>query len=212
VSRLVAIGLVIAAGCAKKKEAPAPAQEPATASAGSAAPDPAAAAKEQARAQGVLGPSNQGAFGDKGEGGPDPQAKGGGADDTASRKREREEDGAPPVQAGAGPVGTLALGKVELASKGDGAPISAALTKRLEELQACYQDALGKTPTLAGALTFAFTLKPDGSFGEVAVQTSALKDESLETCITDSIKSAKLGKPIAKAPVKGTITMTLSTH
>jgi hypothetical protein len=190
VSRLVAIGLVIACGCAKKREAPAPAQEPAAASAGSAAaPDPAAVAKEQARAQGVLGPSNQG-FGDTGEGGPDLQAKGGGGV--------------------AVPVGKLVLGKVELASKGGGEAVTAALTKRLEELEACYQDALGQTPMLAGSLTLAFTLKPDGSFGDVAVQASALKDESLETCLTDSIKAAKLGKPIAKSPMKGTITMTLS--
>jgi hypothetical protein len=185
------MSLVVLAGCSKKHEGAAAKQEPATAAAPT---DPAAAAKEAARAEGVLGhTTNQ--FGDPG----DLQAKGGGEGNGKAQ--------AQPVVGGATPVGTLTFGKVVLPNKTDGAPITAALTKRLDELQACYQDALGTTPALAGALTLAFTLKPDGSFDAIAVASSTLKDESLETCLIDSMKSAKVAKPIGKAPLKGSISL-----
>jgi hypothetical protein len=111
-----------------------------------------------------------------------------------------------PVVGGGTPTGVLTLGKVVLAGKGDGAAVTAALTKRLEELQACYQDALGTKPALAGQLTLAFTIKPDGSLDAVTASASTLKDESLETCLTDSAKSARLEKPLGTKPVKGTMT------
>lgn len=180
-SRLVAIGLVLLVGCAKR-EAPAKQQPAATGSA--AAVDP-AVAKEEARAQGVLGPSNQGAFDDQG---PDFQAKGGGG-------------------VGSAPTGKLELGKVWLAGQADGAAVTAALMKRHEELLACYQDVLGATPTLAGTLTLSFTLKPDGSLADVTVSSSTLKDESLATCIVDSAKAARLATPKGKTPVKGSISL-----
>jgi hypothetical protein len=191
VSRLVAIGLVVLAGCSKKHEGAPPQSAPAA-----PASDPAAAAKEAARASGVLGPTTaefEGGSGDKGMDAP------GGAGQGEPQ----------PVFGGVPPAGVLTLGKVALAGKGDGAPVTAALTKRLEELQACYQDALGTKPALAGQVTLAFTLKPDGSFETVTVSASTLKDESLETCLTDSAKSAKLAKPLGTKPVTGTIVIDL---
>lgn len=182
---------------------------PATAATGSApAPDP-AKTKEEARANGVLGPTNSG-FDDspveKGEGGPDFQAKGG--SDASDNAKSRAVQ--PVVGGDAAGSAKLVLGAVVLDDKSSGAAVTTALTKRLDELVACYQDALGKAPALGGALTLSFTLKPDGTFAEVAVKTSALKDDSLETCLVDSVKAAKLGKPVSTSPVKGSISMTLS--
>jgi hypothetical protein len=192
VSRLVAIGLVVLAGCSKKHEGAATQQSAPAAPAS----DPAAAAKEAARASGVLGPTTQG-FDGSGEGG---------GGNKGAREGGAPGQGEPqPVVGAVAPAGVLTFGKVSLAGKGDGAAVTAALTKRLDELQACYQDALGTKPALAGQLTLAFTLKPDGSFETVTVSASTLKDESLETCLTDSAKSAKLDKPLGTKPVKGTI-------
>ena len=217
VSRLVAIGLVLFAGCAKREAAPAK-QEPAAAKSPSV---DRAAATEEARAQGVLGPSNQGAFDD----GPDFQAKGGGGDEpsrkatpntTASNATPKE---APtPIVGGDGggggggvSLGTVGLGDVALVGKGDATKlstgVSAALTKRIDELRTCYLAALRTKPTLAGHITLTFTIKPNGSFDEVAASTSTLKDGSLETCIIDSVKAAKLATSLGKAPVKGSISI-----
>jgi hypothetical protein len=193
VNRLAAIGLVVLAGCSKKHGAPAK-QEPAAAPA--PVGDPAAAAKEAARAEGVMGHTTDG-FGDTGEGGNGPGSTG-----AMKAKGQGEPQ---PVVGGGAPAGVLTLGKVVLAGKGDGAAVTAALTKRLDELQACYQDALGTKPALTGQLTLAFTIKPDGSLDAVTASASTLKDESLETCLTDSAKSARLEKPLGTKPVKGTI-------
>lgn len=211
-SRLVAIGLVLLAGCAKREAAPAEQPVANAAATGSAAAVDPAVAMAEARAQGVLGPSNQGAFDD----GPDFQAKGGGGDDKveggSDRKVKPSDGGGPgaqPIVGGGANLGTVKLGKVELVGKGDVARVDAAvtnaLTKRLDELRACYQDTLGTKPNLAGHLTLTFTIKPDGSFDAVSASTSTLKDESLETCIIDSVKAAKLAASLGKAPVKGSL-------
>jgi hypothetical protein len=192
VNRLVAIGLVIVAGCAKREAAPA--KQESAAPAPASATDPATAAKEAARASGVLGPTTA------------DFEKGAGPADTGPT-RSGGDIAAQPVTGGAPPAGKLTFGKVELAGKKDGAVVTAALTKRLDELQACYQDTLGNNPTLTGELTFAFTLKANGAFDAVSVSSSTLKDESLETCLLDSVKAAKLDKPMGKVPVKGSITI-----
>jgi hypothetical protein len=197
VNRLVALGLVIVAGCAKKEGSPAK-QEPAAAAPTGAA-DP-AQAKEAARASGVLGPTTADF---EGAGEPAGKQKGTAPGDTGANRSAEPQ----PVVGGAVPTGKLTFGKVVLVGKTDGAPVTAALTKRLDELQACYQDTLGSNPAVSGELTLAFTLKPTGAFDAVSVSASTLKDESLETCLVDSVKSAKLDKPMGKTPVKGTISI-----
>lgn len=103
----------------------------------------------------------------------------------------------------------VTVSKVTLEPTGDAAPLSDAITKRMDELTACYQDALMSHDGEQGVITLSFTIKPNGKLDAIAV-SSKLDDSSLETCYSDSFKSVKLVKPLAKKPIKATVELTLS--
>jgi hypothetical protein len=103
----------------------------------------------------------------------------------------------------------VTVSKVTLDPAGDATPLSDAITKRMDELIACYQDALMSHDGEQGVVTLAFTIKPDGKLDDIAA-TSMLNDSSLETCYSDSFKSVKLDKPLGANPIKATVELTLS--
>lgn len=103
----------------------------------------------------------------------------------------------------------VTVSKVTLDPAGDAAPLSEAIAKRMDELTACYQDALMSHDGEQGVITLSFTVKPDGKLDAIAV-TSKLDDSSLETCYSDSFKSVKLATPLGKSDVKATVELTLS--
>jgi hypothetical protein len=185
VTRLTLIAFVLLAGCSKKHDDKPAAQ--ATGGAGSSD-----SAKEAARSSGLLGPTDQGAF-----------ESGSGMADKAAPARAAVPGNPSASRA------TVTVSKVTLAPAGDAAPLSAAITKRMDELTACYQDALMSHDGEQGVITLRFTIKPDGTLDAIAV-TSMLNDSSLETCYSDSFKSVKLAAPLGKKPVTATVELTLS--
>ena len=148
--------------------------------AGSNAVAPGDEAKEAARSSGLLGPTDQDSF-----------------------KGEPVAGNAPAQKA------TVTVSKVTLEPATDGATVSDAVTKRMDELTACYQDALMSHDAEQGVITATFTIKPDGKLSGVEVK-SMMNDSSLEACISDSFNSVKLAKPLGKAPLKATVELTLS--
>jgi hypothetical protein len=186
VTRLTVIALALLAGCSKKRDDK-PAAAQATGGAGSADP-----AKEAARSSGLLGPTDQGSF------------EGDMATDKGAPNKAAPVPGNP-----AASKAVVAVSKVTLEPAGDTAPLSEAIKKRMDELTACYQDALMSHDGEQGVVTLTFTLKPDGKLGDVAVK-SMLDDSSLETCYSDSFKSVKVDKPLGKKPLKATVELTLS--
>lgn len=104
---------------------------------------------------------------------------------------------------------TVTVSKVTLDPAGDATPLSEAITKRMDELTACYQDALMSHDGEQGVVTLTFTVKPDGKLDAIEAK-SMLNDTSLETCYSDSFKSVKLDKSLGKTDVKATTELTLS--
>lgn len=184
-TRFTVIAFALLVSCAKKHDDKPAAQ--ATGGAGSADP-----AKEAARSSGLLGPTDQGSFGS-----------------------DADKDKGAPSRAAAIPGNASAthavvtVSKVTLEPATDATPLSDAITKRMDELTACYQDALMSHDGEQGVLTLSFTIKPNGKLEAIAV-SSKLDDSSLETCYGDSFKSVKLVKPLAKKPIKATVELTLS--
>lgn len=183
-TRFTVFALALLAGCAKKHDDKPAAQ--ATGGAGSADP-----AKEAARSSGLLGPTDQGSF----------------AGDTLKQGAPNKAAAIPGNTSATNAVVTVS--KVTLEPTGDAAPLSEAITKRMDELTACYQDALMSHDGEQGVITLSFTIKPNGKLDAIAV-SSKLDDSSLETCYSDSFKSVKLVKPLAKKPIKATVELTLS--
>ncbi len=103
----------------------------------------------------------------------------------------------------------VTVSKVTLDPAGETGPLADAITKRMDELTACYQDALMSHDGEQGVLTLSFTLEPDGKLDEITT-SSMLNDSSLETCYRDSFKSVKLDKPLGPKPIKATVELTLA--
>jgi TonB family protein len=144
------------------------------------------AAKEAARSQGLLGPSDQDSFR------PLEQAPKG----DGKAKAPRAVQGA---------VVSVAIGTPVLAAKGDASLVITALGKRQAELDKCYATARGANASLAGSVTVAFTINPDGTLAAVSVSASTVKNAALEKCVVGVVGAAKLDKPLGTSAIKATL-------
>jgi TonB family protein len=163
------------------------------------------AAKEAARSQGLLGPSDQDSFRPL----EDPVA-GSGKEKSTTRSGTVAQNAAGPGEKGDGAATGIALGAPVLATKADASLVVTALGKRRPELDKCYATARGTRVGLTGSLTVAFTIQPDGRLASVTVASSTVKDAALETCIVGVVGATKLDKPLGTAPIKATLPITFT--
>lgn len=208
VTRVLALALIVT-GCANQRakqaepassspEAPA-APPPAPAS---AAPAPAdVSAKDQARTQGMLGPTDTDAFGPiEGEGGADTK--------DGARRRDAAATTGGPAMIGALRT-SITLGIPTLAGGVDGRTVKAALAKRMSELEACYQAGRDRDPALMGELSISFTVQPDGRLAAVSSSSKTIKDKALDACIAGVVTATKLDAPLGKTAIRGSMLLTL---
>lgn len=181
-----ALLLIVVAACSSKKaaepraEETAPASPPAAVEAPAPAPEPTAGAApapdrqhavDEARAQGVLGPTYEGSAFEPIEAAPKPDA-------VADRK---SGTGAAPA-AGARVKGSVSIDRIAVIA-GD-KQLADAILRRLARIEACYDKALAANPQIAGDITV--TLEA----AKVSIDRSTLSDAPLESCVADA-----LGKP-----------------
>ena len=93
---------------------------------------------------------------------------------------------APPV-----PEGTTA--SVDLAVLGalDQAQVQNVLSRGTASLHRCYQEALEKTPDLAGAWTGEILVQPSGAVGRVRTVDTTLADPAVSDCLVTRLKRAR---------------------
>jgi len=60
--------------------------------------------------------------------------------------------------------------------------------RHLNEVKYCYQQALGRRPTLEGRLVTQFTIAPTGQVLAAVVQSSTLREVSVEACVVNAVK------------------------
>ncbi|MBI4509334.1 MAG: AgmX/PglI C-terminal domain-containing protein [Deltaproteobacteria bacterium] len=77
----------------------------------------------------------------------------------------------------------------------DRGEIQKVVNRHLQEIQACYERRLIRSPGLAGKLIFEWQITPSGSTGVVRVKLSQLRDGEVATCIQGSIRKWVFPKP-----------------
>ncbi len=158
------------------------------------------AAKEAARSQGLLGPTDKDSFR------PLDGPEGGGAAPTRSKDRDSKVT-VPSV--GGAPTG-VSLGVPAMASNDHGTAVRAAVANNQAALDKCYATARTTKATLAGTLSLKFTVKADGKLDAVTVHTSTVKDAALERCIVGIVQATKLGQPLGSTALSGTMPFTFT--
>ena len=69
----------------------------------------------------------------------------------------------------------------------------------LAHMDACYDKALGKKPTLSGKLSLAFVVRPSGRVDNVQKSSDTLKDAATSSCIVKAVEHAHFPKPKGRA-------------
>jgi hypothetical protein len=87
-------------------------------------------------------------------------------------------------------------GTVTVAGSLDKDIIRRIVRAHLGEVRSCYSKGLAKDPTLAGKVTIAFTIGPDGNVTTASVGDDTLSDATVGTCIAKRAKAWKFPKPI----------------
>jgi len=80
---------------------------------------------------------------------------------------------------------TLALPRAALALPEflDSKAIDGTVREKMDDIQACYQEALDRRPHLRGKVTIAFKVDTDGNVHEAGLAKSTLRDEKAEGCL-----------------------------
>jgi hypothetical protein len=69
------------------------------------------------------------------------------------------------------------------------------IDRHLDEVTYCYETSLIEDPNLAGKVTFEWKILESGQVGEVRIQSSSIRSDSLHTCIKRRIKEWDFPKP-----------------
>ena len=69
------------------------------------------------------------------------------------------------------------------------------IDQHMDEITYCYETALIEDPKIAGKLTFEWRIQESGKVGEVRIQSSSIRSESLHGCIRDRIRGWGFPKP-----------------
>jgi TonB family protein len=80
-------------------------------------------------------------------------------------------------------------------------PIALLLRQRLPLLRACYERGLRRDPRLAGTMTVAFTIQPEGTVSAVRVSENTTGDRGVAACVTRAMRGFRL-RP---GPVGGSV-------
>jgi TonB family protein len=67
--------------------------------------------------------------------------------------------------------------------------------RNINQVRYCYQDALVRRPSLEGRLVTQFTIAPNGRVLAAVVQSSTLKEVSVEACVVNAIKRWEFPAP-----------------
>ena len=67
--------------------------------------------------------------------------------------------------------------------------------RNLNQVRYCYQEALVRHPALEGRLVTQFTIAPTGRVLAAMVQSSTLKEISVESCVVNAIKRWEFPEP-----------------
>jgi TonB family protein len=67
--------------------------------------------------------------------------------------------------------------------------------RHLNEVKYCYQQALSRRPTLEGRLVTQFTIAPTGRVLAAVVQSSTLREVSVEACVVNAVKRWEFPAP-----------------
>ena len=67
--------------------------------------------------------------------------------------------------------------------------------RHLNEVKYCYQQALTRRPTLEGRLVTQFTIAATGQVLAAVVQSSTLREVSVEACVVNAVKRWEFPAP-----------------
>jgi len=228
-TRVALVTLVLAAaGCAAKREASSSApstggmdksraeiQRAPGQTAGSAAPTPTTVpadptpAREQARASGIVGPSDElgsdvkSGFNDEPKGGRGGDGKGSATPAKPAVDGRNVVGGAPSAPE---PAKAPAV-RVDIATlQGDPSGALKSLAEdHLTEIRACYDKARAKNAALKGRLDVSFSVNGEGTIiAPMVASTSTTKDRALGGCIVGIVAKLKLDR-VPTPPIKGVL-------
>lgn len=69
------------------------------------------------------------------------------------------------------------------------------IKKNISSIKTCYSDRLKTKPDIEGSVVVEWDISADGSVSKADIKTSSLKDEIVENCVIDKIKSLKYPVP-----------------
>lgn len=69
------------------------------------------------------------------------------------------------------------------------------LASRIGEVRRCYEEGLGRIPTLGGAMTISFIINPSGRTSRATVRRSSLADRQVESCIAQRVRGWSFPEP-----------------
>ena len=69
------------------------------------------------------------------------------------------------------------------------------IRKNTSSIKTCYSNRLKTNPDIEGKVVVEWDISQDGSVSKAGIKSSTLKDEVVENCIVDKIKSLKYPVP-----------------
>jgi TonB family protein len=105
---------------------------------------------------------------------------------------------------GSGTVAAAATGSIRESSVKGGLEWSAVqkvIVGHAAEVKACYDEALGRAPALAGQLAVRLTVGAEGQVVSSAIDRSTLSDPALETCVVERARRWEFPKPTTKEAI-----------
>ena len=113
-----------------------------------------------------------------------------GTGDTGSAAESGTSDATPAEGNDTAAIPKISVPKVTVGPSGDKEVIRRVIRKHIGDVKRCYEKGLLRDPSLRGRVLVNFTILADGSVGAATVATGAtLTDATVQTCITDAVKS-----------------------
>ena len=113
---------------------------------------------------------------------------------------EREADAA--LQA---LVTEIRLGELLVEGPRDGGQMLEVISNAMPSIAACYREARGRDPSIAGALGIRFLVAADGSVPDAILDRFTITDRPMQRCLRDAFKAMKF--PAGVGETKATMPM-----
>ena len=86
---------------------------------------------------------------------------------------------------------------LDLGHRAESAGVTRVVESHFHDVQSCYTERLAEKPKLSGTVTLKFMVDTDGNAISPVIEKSSLDDETVESCITDTVDTWQFPEPVS---------------